>query len=66
MDPLPLSILKAERCPRISAEDLIELLDLNRKRFTRPKMVVVDVRSAEKYAIESLTSVFCSVISYFL
>ena len=48
MDPIPLSALKSERCPRISAEDVIELLDLNHKRFARPKMVVVDVRSANK------------------
>lgn len=48
MDPIELMDLKSERCPRISAEDLIELLDLNRKRFARPKVVVVDVRSANK------------------
>ncbi|EFX79257.1 hypothetical protein DAPPUDRAFT_128574 [Daphnia pulex] len=43
------STLKSERCPRISAEDFIELLDLNHKRFARPKMVVVDVRNANKF-----------------
>jgi len=48
MDPIELMHLKSERCPRISAEDLIELLDLNRKRFARPKVIVVDVRSANK------------------
>ena len=49
MESIPISILKTERCPRLSAEDFIELLDLNHKRFTRPKMVVVDVRNANKY-----------------
>lgn len=48
MDSIPLSVLKAERSPRLSAEDFIELLDLNHKRFARPKMVVIDVRSANK------------------
>lgn len=48
MDSIPLNVLKTERCPRLSAEDFIELLDINHKRFTRPKIVVVDVRSANK------------------
>lgn len=48
MDPIPLSVLKSERCPRMSAEDLMELLDLNHEKFLRPKVVVVDVRSAQK------------------
>ncbi len=48
MDPISLPVLKEERCPRICAEDLIELLDLHHKRFSRPKIVVVDVRSANK------------------
>lgn len=48
MDPIPLSILKIERCPQISAEDVIELLDLNHKRFAKPKMIVVDVRNKNK------------------
>lgn len=48
MDSIPVATLKSERCPRISAEDFIELLDLNHKRFARPKMVVVDVRSTNK------------------
>lgn len=48
MDAIPITTLKVERCPRLSAEDFIELLDLNHKRFSRPKMVVVDVRSANK------------------
>lgn len=48
MDPVPLHVLKAERCPRLSAEDLLELLDLDRKKFIRPKIVVVDVRAAIK------------------
>jgi len=48
MDNVSLSILKTERCPRISAEDVIELLDLNHKRFAKPKIIVVDVRSSNK------------------
>ena len=48
MDSISIAVLKSERCPRISAEDFIELLDLNHKRFARPKMLVVDVRNANK------------------
>lgn len=48
MDPVPVSVLKFERCPRLSAEDLIELLDFHHERFVRPKVIVVDVRSSHK------------------
>ena len=48
MDPITIAELKAERCPRLSAEDLIELIDLSGTKFARPKIIVVDVRSAEK------------------
>jgi TBC domain-containing protein kinase-like protein len=48
MSPIPLVVLKTERCPQLSAEDLIELLDLSGTKFVKPKIIVVDVRSAEK------------------
>jgi hypothetical protein len=48
MDPIPLPELKKERCPRISGEDFLELLDLNKTKFQKPKMLVIDVRNAEE------------------
>uniref|UniRef100_A0A8C5BAW0 TBC1 domain containing kinase n=1 Tax=Gadus morhua TaxID=8049 RepID=A0A8C5BAW0_GADMO len=54
-EPLALSELKAELSPRISAEDLIDLCELSlagggkRTRAGRPKIVAVDVRSAEDF-----------------
>ena len=56
MEPLSLAQLRAERCPQISAEDLIELLDLNGTKFARPKIVVVDVRSAVKCVLRPTPS----------
>jgi len=48
MDPIPLSDLKIEKCPRISGEDFLELLDLNQTKFQKPKMIVIDVRNSEE------------------
>ncbi|XP_070553007.1 TBC domain-containing protein kinase-like protein [Ptychodera flava] len=58
-EPLPLEELKSEVCPRISAEDLIELCELKgpsdsrspakKNKASRPKMLVVDVRSSEDF-----------------
>ncbi|XP_013390013.1 TBC domain-containing protein kinase-like protein [Lingula anatina] len=59
LDPIPLEELKSERCPRISAEDLIELGELKgpaqtksptkRSREGKPKLLMIDVRSEEDY-----------------
>ncbi|CAG7834345.1 unnamed protein product [Allacma fusca] len=49
MEAIPLADLKKEKCPRISGEDFLALLDLNKTRFNKPKMVVVDVRNYEDY-----------------
>ncbi|KAG8179024.1 hypothetical protein JTE90_011971 [Oedothorax gibbosus] len=54
MEPLPIAELKSEVCPRISAEDLVELLDLspdskNKTRSQSIKIVVIDIRSNEEY-----------------
>ena len=70
-EPLALSELKAELSPRISAEDLIDLCELSlagggkRTRAGRPKIVAVDVRSAEEYpyAAEPPARWICSGIS---
>ncbi|KFM72262.1 TBC domain-containing protein kinase-like protein, partial [Stegodyphus mimosarum] len=59
MSPVSLSELKSEMCPRISAEDLLDLLDLlpeSRKRTKSQniKLLVVDIRSPEEFCKGSL------------
>uniref|UniRef100_A0A673APJ9 TBC1 domain containing kinase n=1 Tax=Sphaeramia orbicularis TaxID=375764 RepID=A0A673APJ9_9TELE len=55
-EPLALCDLKAEVSPRISAEDLIDLCELSlagptkRTRAGKPKIVAVDIRSAEDFS----------------
>ena len=61
MEPLTLDELKSEKCPRISAEDLLELGELGgnmssrsptRKRgITKPMLLVIDVRPPEEYPL---------------
>ncbi|MBN3303130.1 TBCK protein, partial [Amia calva] len=58
-EPIKLSELKAEVSPRISAEDLIDLCELTgpglfktpakRNRFSKPKILAVDIRSSEDF-----------------
>lgn len=48
MDPIPLHELKLEKCARISGDDLLNLLDLNRTKFQKPKIIVIDVRNHEE------------------
>lgn len=58
MTPVPLNELKSETCPRISAEDLLDLLDLpdskNKGKAQNVKILVVDIRSNEEYCRGSL------------
>lgn len=59
MTPVPLHELKSETCPRISAFDLLELLDLlpDSKKKTKSqniKIVVIDIRTSEEYYRGSL------------
>ncbi|KAK7791421.1 hypothetical protein R5R35_014447 [Gryllus longicercus] len=49
MTPIPVSELQSEFCPRISAANLLELLDLQHIKYSRPKVIVVDIRSSEEY-----------------
>ena len=61
MEPVPLDELKTEKCPRISAEDLIELCELAGPSPTRsptkksqsgiPRLLVIDVRSQDEYPL---------------
>ncbi|WAR12204.1 TBCK-like protein [Mya arenaria] len=59
MEPLTLDELKSEKCPRISAEDLLELGEYMGNSSTRsptrkpgntkPMLLVIDVRSQDEY-----------------
>lgn len=59
MEPIPAEELKAEKFPRISAEDLIELCELSgpskapnpakSSKSSKPLIVVIDVRSEDEY-----------------
>lgn len=49
MTPISVSELQGEICPRISAANLLELLDLQHTKYSRPKVVIVDVRPSEEY-----------------
>ncbi|XP_068083084.1 TBC domain-containing protein kinase-like protein [Anabrus simplex] len=49
MSAIPVAELQSEFCPRISAADLLDLLDLKQTKYTRPKVVAVDIRSQEEY-----------------
>ena len=45
MSPVPVPELQSELCPRISASDLVELLQMK-----KPKILTVDIRSTEEYS----------------
>lgn len=55
MDPVSLDTLKSELCPRISAEDLLELIDRDQAALranqsrAKPKLFIIDVRPADEY-----------------
>jgi len=60
MEPISLEELKQEKCPRISGEDFLQLLDLNGTTYSHNnnnnnnstkftgKMIAVDVRNHEE------------------
>ena len=62
MEPLTIEELKTEKCPRISAEDMIELSELRghshsrsptkANKLAKPKLLIIDVRSQEEYPLE--------------
>lgn len=58
MVPISIAELKSEVSPRISAEDLLDLLDLSpdskNKSRSSIKMLVIDIRSSEEYSKEAL------------
>ena len=44
MSPISISELQSEQCPRISASNLLELLQMK-----KPKVITVDIRSIDEY-----------------
>lgn len=58
MDPFPLADLKAERCPRISANDIVELNDLRAPTASLkvPKVLLIDIRPVDEYMKAALPS----------
>ena len=69
MEPIPLEDLKAEKCPRISAEDLIELSEMSgpalsrsptkKRESSKPKILIIDSRTQDEYPLPfSCVSVF--------
>ncbi|KAK7503784.1 hypothetical protein BaRGS_00004907 [Batillaria attramentaria] len=67
MEPIAIEELKAEKCPRVSAEDLIELGELagtaysrsptKKRQNSKPMILIVDVRRAAPIMIASLSVV---------
>ncbi|PVD34294.1 hypothetical protein C0Q70_05563 [Pomacea canaliculata] len=59
MEPIAIEELKAEKCPRISAEDMIELGEFlgaplsrsptKKRANSKPMIIIVDVRSADEF-----------------
>ena len=59
MEPIPLDEIKSEKCPRISADDLMELGEFKgnantrsptkKKGTSKPMLVVIDVRGPDEY-----------------
>lgn len=58
MDPFPLSELKLERCPRISANDVVESNDLRAPTASlkTSKLLLIDIRSPDEYMKAALPS----------
>nr|CAD7417893.1 unnamed protein product [Timema poppensis] len=49
ISPITVAELQSEFCPRISAADVLDLLDMNHAKFSRPKVVVVDIRPPDEF-----------------
>jgi TBC domain-containing protein kinase-like protein len=70
MHPVPLEDLQAQKCPFISAEDLIQLGELlgsspsksptKRSQSRKPLLIVIDIRHKEEYPYAS--NIFCALL----
>nr|CAD7393109.1 unnamed protein product [Timema cristinae] len=49
ISPITVAELQSEFCPRISAADVLDLLDMNHAKFSRPKVIVVDIRPPDEF-----------------
>lgn len=54
LQPLPVSVLRQEKIGRISARDVIDLLDVRKEKYSTPKIFILDVRSREEFKVGSL------------
>ena len=52
--PLPVSVLRQEKVARISAKDLIDLIDMRKEKYSSPKVFIIDVRSRDEFKVGSL------------
>ena len=52
--PLPVNILREEKVARISAKDLIDLIDYRKEKYVSPKVFIIDVRSRDEFKVGSL------------
>lgn len=66
MTPLTVAELQKEFCPRISAANLLELLDIKQTKFSRPKVVTVDIRPPEEYPWNMLYKIMICMFGHLL
>ncbi|KAF4529438.1 hypothetical protein B566_EDAN003534 [Ephemera danica] len=53
MSPLSVAELKAEPCPRLCGKEMLELLDPSKEKFSRPRLVIVDIRETDSFEAAS-------------
>lgn len=51
MSPQSVAELKAEPCPELCGAEMLELLDPTKEKFSRTRLVVVDIREPELYPL---------------
>jgi hypothetical protein len=52
MSALSVDELKSEPCPRISGKDMLDLLDPAKEKYSKPCLVLVDIRSTGLYPFQ--------------
>lgn len=55
LSPLTVAELQGEMSPRISGADLVELINT---KFSRPKVLVLDVREVDEYPLDYVVFIF--------
>lgn len=62
MSEQPVSELQNEFSPRISGADLLDLLNT---KYSRPKVLVIDVRDHEAYPFKSFNKFYKFIILFY-